>query len=153
MSLSMHSKDTYILLKLYMNLQKTWVFASSLNFKLLYYCPQFFISSLLCWSSFIIFSLFFLKAFSPRFLLFLVWLVAVGMGVVVIQKSWLSEMKSLFVCSDVFMLQAHSTFVNILEKKLVKFYFQEQKTLRNSVYKPKRIVYTVCSRNITYLWF
>lgn len=53
-----------------------------------------------------------------------------------------------FVCSDVFMLQAHRNFANILEKKMVKFYFQEQKTLRNSVYKPKKIVYTECSRNI-----
>lgn len=151
MSSSMHSKDTYILLKLYTNLQKPWVFASPLHFKHLYYCPQFFNPSLLCWSIFIIFSLFFLKAFSPRFLL--AWLVTTGVVLVVIQKSWLSEEKGLFVCSIVFLLEAHNNFGNILEKKLVKFYFQEQKTLKNSVYKPKRIVYTGCSRNILYLWF
>lgn len=109
---------------------------------------------LLCWYRFVIFSLFFLKAFSPRFLLFLAWLFAmeVVVVVVVIQEPWLSEDQGLFV-QIFFLLQANSNFANILEKKLVKFCFQEQKTLRNSVYKPKRIVYTGCSRNITYLWF
>lgn len=150
-----HALKTYLhLLNLYINLKKTWMFSSSLLYKLLYYCPQFLTPSLWCWCSSTIFSLFF-NIHGSSICPFLVWIVVCrggesgDAGIMTFRRE---KFVSFIRCFSV-VTRSHSNFANILEKKVIKFYFQEQKTLRNSVWKPKRIVYTEWSWNLIYHWY